>query len=88
MLLGQTFQRRHPGRPEGRREAGRVSQNQAGYGAYQFHLNRGSGGEDRLTENITLNFSKVSLDYIPQDDKGASGTAIPMTWDIASNANQ
>jgi type VI secretion system secreted protein Hcp len=33
----------------------------------------GSGGEDRLTENITLNFSKVSLDYIPQDDKGAPG---------------
>jgi type VI secretion system secreted protein Hcp len=47
----------------------------------------GSGGEDRLTENVTLNFSKVSLDYIPQDDKGAPGTAIPMTWDIASNAN-
>jgi len=48
----------------------------------------GSGGEDRLTENVTLNFSKVSLDYIPQDDKGASGTAIPMIWDIATNANQ
>ena len=47
----------------------------------------GSGSEDRLTENITLNFSKVSLDYIPQDDKGAPGTAIPMTWDIANNAN-
>jgi type VI secretion system secreted protein Hcp len=47
----------------------------------------GSGTEDRLTENITLNFSKVSLDYIPQDDKGAPGTAIPMTWDIANNAN-
>jgi hypothetical protein len=24
---------------------------------------------------------------IPQDDKGAPGTAIPMTWDIATNAN-
>jgi type VI secretion system secreted protein Hcp len=48
----------------------------------------GSGGEDRLTENVTLNFSKVSLDYIPQDDKGAPGTAIPMSWDIASNANE
>src|SRR5580693_3255079 len=30
----------------------------------------GSGGEDRLTENVTLNFSKASLDYVPQDDKG------------------
>ena len=47
----------------------------------------GSGGEDRLTENVTLNFSKVSLDYVPQDDKGAPGTAIPMTWDISSNSN-
>ena len=47
----------------------------------------GSGGEDRLTENVTLNFSKVSLDYVPQDDKGAPGTTIPMSWDIAANAN-
>jgi hypothetical protein len=32
----------------------------------------GSGGEDRLIENITLNFSKVSLDYVPQDGKGGT----------------
>lgn len=48
----------------------------------------GSGGEDRLTENVTLNFSKVSVDYVPQDDKGAAGTAIPMAWDIAANASE
>jgi type VI secretion system secreted protein Hcp len=47
----------------------------------------GSGGEDRLTENVTLNFSKVSLDYIPQSDKGSAGTAIPMSWDITANEN-
>ena len=47
----------------------------------------GSGGEDRLTENVTLNFSKVSLDYVPQSDKGSAGTAIPMAWDIAANEN-
>jgi hypothetical protein len=29
-------------------------------------------GEERLTEDITLNFSKVSLDDVPQDDKGRS----------------
>lgn len=45
----------------------------------------GSGGEDRLTENVTLNFAKVKFDYVPQDDKGKAGTAIPMSWDIASN---
>ena len=45
----------------------------------------GSGGEDRLTENVTLNFEKVNVDYVPQDDKGAAGTAIPAGWDIAAN---
>ena len=45
----------------------------------------GSGGEDRLTENVTLNFAKFNLDYTPQDDKGAAGTAIPAGWDIAAN---
>ena len=24
----------------------------------------------------------ISLDYVPQKDKGAAGTAIPMAWDI------
>jgi type VI secretion system secreted protein Hcp len=48
----------------------------------------GSGGEDRLTENVTLNFAKVHFDYIPQDDKGAAGTAIPMSWDIAANVKE
>jgi type VI secretion system secreted protein Hcp len=46
------------------------------------------GGDDRLTENVTLNFSKVSLDYTPQTDKGGSGTAIPFSWDIAANSKE
>ena len=46
----------------------------------------GSGAEDRLTENVTLNFAKVGMDYTPQDDKGAALTAIPMAWDITANA--
>lgn len=45
----------------------------------------GSGGEDRLTENVVLNFAKFNMDYTPQDDKGAAGTAIPAGWDIAAN---
>jgi type VI secretion system secreted protein Hcp len=45
----------------------------------------GSGGEDRLTENVKLNFAKVNLDYVPQDDKGAPGTVIPFGWDIPGN---
>jgi len=45
----------------------------------------GSGGEDRLTENVILNFAKFNFDFTPQDDKGAAGTAIPAGWDIAAN---
>jgi type VI secretion system secreted protein Hcp len=46
----------------------------------------GSGADDRLMENVILNFGKVSMDYTPQDDKGAALTAIPMAWDIAANS--
>jgi type VI secretion system secreted protein Hcp len=48
----------------------------------------GHGGEDRLTENVTLNFSKVNVDYTPQTDKGGAGTAIPFGWDIAANCKE
>ena len=47
----------------------------------------GSGGEDRLTENVTLNFAKVKFEYFQQDDKGVvSKTAKAMTYDIAANS--
>jgi len=45
----------------------------------------GSGGEDRLTENVTLNFSKVKVDYIEQTATGGSGATPSMGWDIAAN---
>jgi type VI secretion system secreted protein Hcp len=45
----------------------------------------GSGAEDRLTENVTLNFAKVSVDYTPQKADGSADTAIPFGWDIAAN---
>lgn len=45
----------------------------------------GSGGEDRLTENVTLNFAKVAVDYTPQDEKGKAMRAASMTWHIAQN---
>jgi type VI secretion system secreted protein Hcp len=46
----------------------------------------GSGGEDRLTENVTLNFAKVTLEYYAQDDKGAGKKAGQYTYNIAENA--
>src|SRR3954468_17375540 len=33
----------------------------------------GSGGEDRLTENVTLNFAKVKVDYKEQKADGTQG---------------
>ena len=47
----------------------------------------GSGGEDRLTENVTLNFSTVKVDYQAQKADGSKdGGPIKYGWDIAANA--
>lgn len=49
----------------------------------------GSGGEDRLTENVTLNFAKVAMTYTPQNPDGSGGDAVgPKTWNIASNIEE
>ncbi len=48
----------------------------------------GSGGEDRLTENISLNFAKVKFAYTPQKPDGTAGTPLPMTYDIAKNSKE
>jgi type VI secretion system secreted protein Hcp len=45
----------------------------------------GSGGEDRLTENVTLNFAKVNVDYVEQTPTGGEGGKPKMGWDIAEN---
>lgn len=45
----------------------------------------GSGGEDRLTENVTLNFGKVAFAYTPQDVKGTVAGDKTFTYDIAGN---
>ena len=48
----------------------------------------GSGGEDRLTENVTLNFSKVKVEYKEQLKSGGKGADTSMTWDIAGNIKE
>lgn len=46
----------------------------------------GSGGEDRLTENLALNFAKVAVEYQPQGKDGkAEGGAVTMCWNIEEN---
>ena len=46
----------------------------------------GSGGQERLTEHVTLNFAKVKVEYTTQSEKGGKGTPHAFSWDIASNA--
>jgi type VI secretion system secreted protein Hcp len=46
----------------------------------------GSGGEDRLTENVTLNFAQVLVKYIEQTPEGGEGDKPEFKWDIAANA--
>lgn len=46
----------------------------------------GSGGEDRLTENISLNFAEVKFIYKPQKPDGSLGDALPFTYNIAENS--
>lgn len=45
----------------------------------------GSGGEDRLTENVSLNFGAYEIKYVPQDKSGEAGTETEWKWDIAAN---
>jgi type VI secretion system secreted protein Hcp len=45
----------------------------------------GSAGEDRLTENISLNFAKVKVEYTTQKEDGGKGDTIEMVYNIAEN---
>ncbi len=45
----------------------------------------GSGGEDRLTENCTLNFAKFKFEYAPQMPDGSLEAVKDFTYNIAAN---
>jgi len=45
----------------------------------------GSGGEDRLTENISLNFSQFEYAYTPQKADGSGDSVLPFKFNIATN---
>lgn len=45
----------------------------------------GSGGEDRLTENVTLNFAEVHVKYTEQAKTGATAKTPEFTYNIATN---
>jgi type VI secretion system secreted protein Hcp len=48
----------------------------------------GSGGEDRLTENVTLNFAEFKFEYTPQKDDGSGGSAVEAHWNIPANSEK
>ncbi len=45
----------------------------------------GSGGEEQLTENVSLNFAKISYSYFPQKPEGGADAAMEFSYDIAAN---
>lgn len=47
----------------------------------------GSGGEDRLTENVSLNFREWKMTYTPQTATGGAGTAVEFGFNIAKNTS-
>jgi type VI secretion system secreted protein Hcp len=48
----------------------------------------GSGGEDRLTENVSLNFAKVKFEYVEQNAKGEKAATPSMLYDVAENSKE
>lgn len=45
----------------------------------------GSGGQDRITENVTLNFAKVKFKYQSQGDDGAADMDDSFKFDIPAS---
>ena len=45
----------------------------------------GSGGEDRLTANFSLNFRDVKLEYVEQTEDGGEGAKPDFQYNIAKN---
>lgn len=46
----------------------------------------GSGGEDRLTENVSFNFAEVEVEYVEQKEDGTAGEKPNFKWSISKNA--
>ena len=48
----------------------------------------GSGSQDQLTENVSLNFAKVKVDYVEQKADGTEGDKPTMTFSVAENVSE
>jgi type VI secretion system secreted protein Hcp len=45
----------------------------------------GTGGDDRQTETITINFGQFEVNYTSQTKSGGPGPTLPMSWNIPAN---
>ena len=45
----------------------------------------GSGGEERQTANVTLNYAKVTVEYTEQKADGSGGPAKNFGWNVLKN---
>jgi type VI secretion system secreted protein Hcp len=45
----------------------------------------GASDQDRITEKVKLNFSKVKVEYVPQKEDGSGGPSVTKGWDISAN---
>ena len=48
----------------------------------------GSGGDDQLTENVSLNFAKMQIGYTPQKEDGTGEAEVTLNWNIEKNVEE
>jgi type VI secretion system secreted protein Hcp len=48
-----------------------------------YQTGGGAGGDDRIIENMSLNFRKFEMIYTVQEGKGAGSAQVPVSYDIA-----
>ena len=48
----------------------------------------GSGGDDRLTENVSINFAKMQIGYTPQKEDGTGEAEVTLNWNIEKNIEE
>ena len=48
----------------------------------------GSDTDDRSTENVTLNFKKFEVDYVPQKEDGSGDAEVILKWNVEGNVEE
>lgn len=51
-----------------------------------YSTGAGTGGDDQIMENLTLNFARIKMEYTMQDSKGNPAGKTNASWDIPKGA--